>query len=343
MIQFVDLDVNYSTRVIIVSEMWTQLTKEAMFLRTHWLAEASWRTRRSQWKHYMTFCTELNVTPLPATPELVCLYIAYMVRSFKFVSIINYVSALRVLHKCYLMAPVSPDNFLVSSTLLGAKRLLGDEQFSSDPLLPRHLSQIYETLDIKRQEDLVFWTALITCFRGLLRKSSVCQGPNCMKRSDIIVNDWGALIHIRKSKTIQFKERVHVIPVARVSGLLCAVSWLEKMYSSVRVTPDKLVFGIFKCNAYKPLTYDWFTKKLKTCIRRAGLSRSGKFTSHSLRRGGATALAMAGVPLHDIQKYGDWKSLSVLLYLASPLEHRIAQEKVIAPVMVQVGMDHPTK
>lgn len=317
----------------------SQLSKEVTFLRGHWLAESSWRTRRSQWKHYVTFCEDLIIAPLPASPELLCLYIAYMARSFKYIIIVNYISAVRVLHRCYAYEPVGSENFLVKSTLLGAKRLLGDEQFSSDPLLPKHLCMIYKTLNVGKIEDLVFWTAVITCFRGLLRKSSVCQGSNCMTRSEITFKNWGALISIRKSKTIQFKERVHVIPVARVKGLLCAVYWLEKMFATVRVTSDKPMFGVFKANAYKPVTYDWFAKKLKSCINRAGLDMQGKFTSHSLRRGGATALALAGVPLHDIQKYGDWKSLTVLLYLSSPLDYRISQEQAVAPIMVQVGMD----
>lgn len=62
----------------------------------------------------------------------------------------------RSLHKWYSFIPVPTDNFLVSSTLMEAKRLLGDGQFSSDPLLPSHLYAIYEKLDFRNQEDLVF-------------------------------------------------------------------------------------------------------------------------------------------------------------------------------------------
>lgn len=72
---------------ISIPGMWDELTKEVKFLRSHWLAESSWRTRRAQWKHYMTFTKKLGVASLPASPNLICLYIAYMVHSFKYVSI----------------------------------------------------------------------------------------------------------------------------------------------------------------------------------------------------------------------------------------------------------------
>lgn len=288
----------------------------------------------------MTFVTELGVTPLPASPEVICLYIAYMVRSFKYVTIINYVSALRSLHKCYSITPVSSDNFLVSSTLTGAKRLLGDGQFSSDPLLPPQLYSIYKVLDLEKQDELVFWTAVLLCFRGLLRKSSVCQGIHCIQRKDTEFTDWGMLLYINSSKTIQFKQRVHVVPIATVKGPLCAVSFMRTMVGRIPAKPTYNMFGVYKSNVYKTMTYEFFAKKLKSVIGLTGLSRQGKFTSHSLRRGGATALSLAGVPLHEIQRRGDWKSLSVLLYLSSPLDHRISQENDIAARMVEIGIDH---
>lgn len=43
-------------------------------------------------------------------------------------------------------------------------------------------------------------------------------------------------------------------------------------------------------------------------------------------RGGAQALAKVGVPLAELKEIGDWKSWSVLLYLARPLDQRITLE-----------------
>lgn len=191
---------------------------------------------------------------------------------------------------------------------------------------------IRRTLDLQSTNDFVFWCAVVLAFRGLLRKSSVCKGENNLLRSDVQFFSWGLLISIRKSKTIQFGEKVHQIPIARVGGPLCAVSLLHQMYKTVPASHDQPMFGLVKSNVYRPITYQWFAKKLSACVKNSGLT--GKFTSHSLRRGGATALAMVGVPLHQIQKTGDWKSMSVLIYLASPLDYRISHEISISQMVV---------
>ena len=78
-----------------------QLDQEAAFARLHTLTEGTYKTRLSQWKHYLKFCQMTGSQALPATSELVCRYIAYMARSLKYTSIINYLSAVNYLHKLY--------------------------------------------------------------------------------------------------------------------------------------------------------------------------------------------------------------------------------------------------
>ena len=54
-----------------------------------------------------------------------------------------------------------------------------------------------------------------------------------------------------------------------------------------------------------------------------------KMSSHSMRRGGASLLAENGVSLIDIKNLGDWKSVSVLLYLTRTLESKVGLERSI--------------
>lgn len=78
----------------------------------------------------------------------------------------------------------------------------------------------------------------------------------------------------------------------------------------------------------KALSYRKFSERLKTLVRLAEIP--GRITCHNLRRGSTTYLSRLGLPLHDVKMYGDWKSLSVLLYLADDTETRLLKDYPIA-------------
>ena len=64
------------------------------------------------------------------------------------------------------------------------------------------------------------------------------------------------------------------------------------------------------------VSYTTFRKWLRRASAALGFSE-GYFTSHSMRRGGATEMARAGIPLLDVMQYGRWASFSSFrLYIA---------------------------
>ena len=63
------------------------------------------------------------------------------------------------------------------------------------------------------------------------------------------------------------------------------------------------------------LTPDHINKTLKRVAMVFGFKDGSHFSSHSLRIGGASALAAANVPDYIIQKKGRWKSLAFLQYI----------------------------
>ena len=64
------------------------------------------------------------------------------------------------------------------------------------------------------------------------------------------------------------------------------------------------------------------------CLR-AGLDAS-KFSTHSLRRGGATFMRMSGASLQEIRERGDWKSGAVHEYLKLSLTERLSVDMKVA-------------
>ena len=83
-------------------------------------------------------------------------------------------------------------------------------------------------------------------------------------------------------------------------------------YSVLACPRREEAFFVYK--ASHRLTYDCFNKHIKAAVVRVGLN-PWFFSTHSLRIGGASALAAAGVPDYIIQTMGRWKSLAFLLYI----------------------------
>lgn len=57
---------------------------------------------------------------------------------------------------------------------------------------------------------------------------------------------------------------------------------------------------------------------------------------HSLRRGSATLMSLAGFQLEDIKDRGDWQSTVVLKYLSYPLSRKIHIDKEMVNFINQI-------
>lgn len=301
-------------------------------LRSMAWADKTWATRKSQWNHYHTFCGLYNITPLPCTVESVCWYIAYMAREFKYSSITSYVCALVQLQKLHGLPPVSTSDFMVARTMTGAKRKLGNTPSQAFPLAPAHLTLMYECLDMSKSSDLCWWAATITAFRGLLRKAHITVSDQAICVQDLEFRAWGLLLTLPKTKTIQYGERVLQIPFTTIPcSIFCVSRYVNMLVSRLKVTGTDYVFQYYRSGTRRPMSYEWYSKRLRRLTARIGLE--GKVTSHSLRRGGATYLNSIGMTLVDIKQRGDWRSLAVLLYLSDSLDTKVTKDKVVSAFM----------
>ena len=278
------------------------------------MAESTYCTCRSQWKHYLHFCALYDLTPLPAKADTICMYLSYMADSFVYSSIINYLSAVWVLHRVNGVPHVDINDSSIKFTLKGIRRVLGDSSTSAIPMTVADLRLIFETLDMSNTEDLVFWLSLIMGFRGLLRKSNLFECGLALRDADVRIMSWGVLLVLNRTKTISFRERILEVPLVTIPNSNFCVKHFALCLRALVDHPT--AHSHFLCYTSRSqiilCTYQWFSKRLSNVCARLGLN---KYTSHSLRRGGATALANAEIPLHNIKDLGDWKSMAVLLYL----------------------------
>ena len=295
------------------------------------MADTSNSTRNSQWKHYFNFCTFYDQVPVPASLDTVLLYLAYMASSFKYVSIINYLSALWVLHKISGLPPLDPKTFEIHMTLRGIRRTLGDTKSQAPPVSVAELLMIYAHLDMGSVEDLAFWCAVILCIRGLLRKSNVVEESFALLAHDVEFYPWGVLVKVNRSKTISFKERVLEIPFSTIKGSpFCIRHHLLELFAKVGHDPSSQLISYISRARLVRGTYKWFNTKLLALSTRLGFL---SFTTQSLRRGGASAMADAGFSLLEIKNLGDWSSLSVLLYLTKSPHAKLDLDERVASAL----------
>ena len=302
----------------------TQLTK----YQSNWMASSTASTRHSQWRHYLKFCELLELEPLPASLYAVLMYVSYMATSFKYSSIQNYLSALWILHKLAGFSHIDPHTFELQITLRGVRRSLGDVVTQARPISVTELLLIHSHLDMSNSEDLAFWLVMIICFRGLLRKSNLVEKELCLLVGDVYFFQWGVLFRLRRTKTIQFKERTLDIPFCYLPGSpFCVGSYLRQLLAMVNHHERSQLICYNSSTRVVRASYSWLSMRINRMVKALGLM---SFSSHSLRRGGASAMSDAGFSLLDIKNLGDWQSLSVLQYLSkSPtakldLDHRVA-------------------
>lgn len=257
----------------------------------------------------------------------------FMARSCKFSTINNYLSAIIVLHKYHGFNPEFRETFYMKLVLKGLRRILGDETAKAATLMPEQLIQCYFKLDKNDQWWLTCWSAIILCFRSLLRKSNVLpttlnDRKHVILRKDVVFFDWGVLLNVHSTKTLQYRERKLQVPIFNMPGSpLCAVSFLREHFERYPAEMDSPLFLKERNGIITPLLYHEVLRALKTLIKRIGLEDTN-VSLHSLRRSGATFLCRIGVPLSDIKTMGDWRSLAVLEYLITPLERKLQIEDI---------------
>ena len=95
---------------------------------------------------------------------------------------------------------------------------------------------------------------------------------------------------------------------------------LKKLFQ-LNISPDRPAFSYFENETLKCVTYDLFTRKLKSLLTLAGYSPL-LYSGHSMRRGGATLLFQMGCEPILIQALGDWTTDQFLKYCGLSLEQR---------------------
>lgn len=253
-----------------------------------------------------------NICPLPASKMSVSLYLAHITQSAKSGSKLNEVTfAISWAHRLAgLPDPCKSD--LVNLVNEGAQRKIGHLVKKKEPITRDMLKQMVDTFK-NGLKDIRITCMCLLCYSGFLRFSELVN----LRRIDIQFCSSHVKLFLYKSKTDVYREGRDVI-ISRTFSETCPVNMLEKYLklASIEDGSTEYIFRSLKycksTNMYAlrksgQLSYTRAREILLESLEILGLDRT-KFGLHSLRSGGASAAAAAGVTDRLFKKHGRWKS-----------------------------------
>ena len=295
----------------------------------------------SKLKTFLLFCLYFSLEILPVSELTLCLYAQFLSRTFHSVSAIKaYVQAIKSLHEHIGASVSSFSGYQLKITLRGLARLLRKPPAQARPFTPQMLLDIHKGLAFSNLEDMVFWSILLTGFFSFARVSNLIQtnvNDFHLRRSQVKITGEVMLLVFPKTKTIQFGERVLKVPLVAIAGSpMCPVSAYQRMIAAIPAPAGAAAFSYLKSGMLKPYTYAKFQRKLKDSVRKLG-KNPRLYSSHSMRRGGASTAFKAGAPGEVVRSQGDWATDSYLSYLRFPHTTRLSLAESMA---ASISKDH---
>ena len=308
------------------------LKKEVAESKRAAYATGTWKNLRYQFRLFINFCLYFQYSYLPASVSCLCLYAQFLSRTVKPDTVRNYVSGVKTLHTLCEISYAGEKCMELKLTLRGIARLKPYCAKQAAPLTPDILIQLFPLFDFDSPLDCTMWALFLLAFFTLSRKSNlVVTGSDPFDplkqlcREDVEVGSGGLLVCMRWSKTNQFGKKIHDVPLVSIPGHpLCPVRAYKRMIQLVPgEASDPAFFSYLPGSGDKlPITYYLLQKYIKEAVGAIGLNPE-LFSSHSLRRAGATWAFRSRVRPDLIKSQGDWTSLCYLRYIDFSLHERL--------------------
>lgn len=260
-------------------------------------AAATLDAYQSDWADFTQFTAARSLSPLPAAPETVAIYIAFMADSGKQVSTIQ--RRLAAISKAHSTAgydsPCAMRHACVSETLKGIRRAIGTAQAAKAPAVTEYLTRMLHACPatMKGQRDQAL---LLLGFAGALRRSELVA----LDVTDIEHVAEGIVLTIRRSKTDQDGEGRNIGIAYGKNETTCPVRALAAWLAAASIESGPVFRRINRHGqVHDRLTDQSVALLVKHYAAAAGLNPA-LFAGHSLRAGLATSAAAAGANERDI-------------------------------------------
>ncbi|KAF8813434.1 hypothetical protein BYT27DRAFT_7084542 [Phlegmacium glaucopus] len=298
-------------------ETWTRerLVRERAIAIACAIEPSSFSSYSSALMSYLNFCSSHSF-PIEPTPDTLSFYAVYMSHYIKPQSVCSYLSGI-----CSRLEPFFPDvrshrrHWLVSKALEGCRKMKPSSPIRKRALTRSELALLPSRLSHPlSHDDLLFLAITLTGFHGLLRLGELVW-PDTKN-----LQDYRKVI-LRNTATFNSLSFQFLLPGHKADcffkGNLVIIQKTDldddplSPFTSYLRSRDRsfpLCAELWLRSDGSIPTRSWFLQRLRSFF-------PTNVGGHSLRAGGATALADAGLPPHIIQAVGRWASDTFQIYI----------------------------
>lgn len=286
-----------------------------------------------RWKRWADNYPE--VSSLPADPLHIVLYILFLARSAKSFSNINLaICSLAWAHKLAGF-PSPTGSIIVVEAINGLKRKLAKPSVRKEPFTLDNIKSIIDCTNSCSLKDVRDTAMIVLGFYAFLRVDELRR----LKCNKVTVHNTHLELTITQSKCDQLRQGSSVV-IAKLGGPYCPVDcFLRYLNTSCTILDeDKFVFrrlipykgGFQLTRQNTPMAYNQIREAVKNKAAQIGLDQS-KYSTHSMRSGGATAAANFNVKERVFQRHGRWATTqSRDRYVKDSLESRLSVSRVMS-------------
>ncbi|MDO6707013.1 tyrosine-type recombinase/integrase [Photobacterium sp. 1_MG-2023] len=247
---------------------------------------------KNDWNHFLEFCLETKMAPLPAAVKTVHEFIDRMAQKRKLASLKRYIVTIGLVHRCHALP--DPCRHTEVRLVLNKYRIEKQDDYKNAAAFrDDHLQQLLDVFALatkpKDLRDMAIWSVM---FEAMLKRSELAA---------LTVED----LEIAPSGLISLLVKEHRIELSSLASQALQ-RWL---------TIGSLGAGILfrRIDRHgnigdQALDHSSIYRVFRRAGDELGISHETIFSGQSPRVGAVKDLSDAGVTIHEIQSQGRWKS-----------------------------------
>lgn len=272
-------------------------------------AASTWRAYHNDWRQFEAWCASLALSPLPATPDMVAMFVANQADIGRSPSTINRrLAAIRLVHLG--AGHGSPHNALqVTEVMRGIRRDWGRPPAQKAAAVDNEIKLMADAIEPESRRGLRDRALLLFGFAGAFRRSELVA----LNTWHLEERDEGVKVTIEKSKTDQEAQGQVIAILRQTDSPYCPVTALQDWLTVAAIEDGPLFRRMHRGDTVgnARLSAQSVALVVKEYASRAGLDWE-RYAGHSLRRGFLTSAARNRASIFKMADQSRHKSLDVL-------------------------------